>query len=90
MAYKACYPYNLPMSAPSFEESFQRLEQLVQTLQQGGLTLEESLVLFEEGMKLARWCGEQLSAAELKVTQLRSEFFEDLPATQDCPPDSLP
>lgn len=77
------------MSKPSFEECFLRLEQIVQALQQGGLTLEESLALFEEGMGLARQCSEQLAAAELKVTQLRSAFLEGLPSEEDYPPDML-
>ncbi len=77
------------MSQPSFEEGFSRLEQIVQTLQQGGLTLEESLVLFEEGMGLARLCSERLTAAELKVTELRSAFLEDMPSEADYPPDMM-
>lgn len=78
------------MSEPSFEDCFKRLEQIVQALQQGGLTLEEGLKLFEEGMKLAGKCGDCLSAAELKVTQLRSTFLEDLSSGSDLPPDMLP
>lgn len=77
------------MPRPSFEECFVRLEQIVQALQQGGLTLEESLALFEEGMLLAKQCGEQLGAAELKVTELRSAFLKDLPSEVDYPPDIL-
>lgn len=77
------------MTQPSFEECFARLEQIIQTLQQGGLTLEESLALFEEGMVLARQCGQQLTAAELKVTKLRAAFSEDLPSESEYPPDLL-
>ena len=77
------------MAELTFEESFQRLDHIVQALQQGGLPLEESLALFEEGMAVARRCGEHLSAAELKVTQLRSAFFEEMSSTVDYSPDSL-
>lgn len=75
------------MTEASFEESFGRLEQVVQMLQQGGLTLEESLALFEEGMALARQCSQQLSAADLRVTQLRSAFLADLPSADEYPSD---
>ncbi len=77
------------MPEPSFEQCFMRLEQIVQALQQGGLTLEESLALFEEGMGLAKQCSELLTGAELKITQLRSAFFDALPSSVDYPPDIL-
>ena len=77
------------MTQPSFEECFTRLEQIVEALQRGGLTLEESLALFEEGMGMARQCSERLTAAELKVTELRASFLEDLPSESDYPPDVM-
>lgn len=54
----------------TFETGFAELEQVVDRLQEGGLTLEESMALFERGMLLARRCGEQLEKAELRVRQL--------------------
>ena len=45
----------------SFEEAFTRLEEKVQALEAGGLTLAEATSLFEEGMHLARLCNELLS-----------------------------
>lgn len=62
----------------SFEEAFARLEQTVQSLEAGGLTLEEATRLFEEGMRVARMCNERLSAAELKVTRLQTAFGEQM------------
>ena len=62
----------------SFEEAFTRLEQTVQALEAGGLTLEEATRLFEEGMRLARLCNEVLSATELKVTRLQTAFGEQM------------
>ena len=62
----------------SFVEAFARLEQTVQSLEAGGLTLEEATRLFEEGMRLARMCNERLSAAELKVTRLQTAFGEQM------------
>ena len=62
----------------SFEEAFTRLEQTVQALETGGLSLEEATRLFEEGMRLARLCNEVLSATELKVTRLQTAFGEQM------------
>ena len=54
----------------SFEEAFKELEGTVHRLEGGGLTLDESIALFERGMKLAEQCGQKLDDAELKVSQL--------------------
>lgn len=53
-----------------FEEALQELEAIVARLEEGDLSLEESLVLFERGQILADQCNEQLSAATLRVEQL--------------------
>ena len=55
---------------PTFEEVYTELEETVQKLEEGGLTLEELLGLFERGMRLVRVCGARLDAAELRVSQL--------------------
>jgi exodeoxyribonuclease VII small subunit len=55
---------------PSFEKSLARLEEIVDRLEGDELSLEESLALFEEGVKLAEQCGKRLDAAEKKVTLL--------------------
>ncbi|MFO7318230.1 MAG: exodeoxyribonuclease VII small subunit [Limnochordia bacterium] len=54
----------------SFEEAFSRLEQIVRRLESGEANLDESLRLFEEGVKLARVCSSRLDAAEGKIQQL--------------------
>ncbi len=54
----------------SFEEAFKELEDTVHRLEGGGLTLDESIALFERGMRLAKHCGQKLDEAELKVSQL--------------------
>lgn len=56
--------------ALSFEEAFARLEQIVRQLESGEVNLEESLRLFEEGVKLSRLCAQQLDAAEGKIVRL--------------------
>ena len=60
----------------SFEDSYARLEQVIQRLETGDLGLEESVRLYEEGMELAEHCGRQLDSAELKVTELLSTFTD--------------
>ncbi len=61
----------------SFEMGFAELEQVVARLQEGGLSLEESMALFERGMFLARQCGQQLEQAELRVHQLLADGREE-------------
>ena len=55
---------------PSFEESLKRLESVVEQLEKGELTLEDSLKLFEEGTQLTANCKQELDAAEGKVQML--------------------
>jgi exodeoxyribonuclease VII small subunit len=54
----------------SFEQAFTTLEDTVGKLESGGLTLEQAVALYEEGMRLAHLCGRQLDAAELRVSRL--------------------
>ncbi|MBI2524667.1 MAG: exodeoxyribonuclease VII small subunit [Candidatus Rokubacteria bacterium] len=58
------------MSDIKFEETLQRLEQIVDTLEAGDLPLEESLRAFEEGVGLARRCAQYLEAAEKRIELL--------------------
>ncbi len=51
----------------TFEESLKQLETIVGRLERGDLPLEESIKLFEEGMKLSTDCKTQLENAEGKV-----------------------
>ncbi len=53
-----------------FEKKLGRLEDIVEKMETGELTLEDSLKLFEEGVKLSRDCNVQLSEAEQKVKLL--------------------
>ena len=62
----------------SFEEALTKLEAAVAQLEQGdALTLDESLEVFEEGIRLTRLCREKLDTAELRVQQL-VEVDEDV------------
>ena len=51
----------------SFETALEKLESYVRTLEQGELTLDQSLSIFEDGMKLAKFCSKKLDEAEQKI-----------------------
>ena len=51
----------------TFESSLEELERIVRELEQGELTLEKSLELFEQGVKLSRDCQERLGQAERRI-----------------------
>lgn len=53
-----------------FEQSLGTLESLVTRMEQGEMTLEESLQAFENGIALTRECQARLAAAELQVNKL--------------------
>lgn len=59
--------------SPNFEESLEQLEELVETMESGDLSLEESLKAFESGIKLTRECQTRLQEAEQKVQILVQE-----------------
>ncbi|MCG8381282.1 MAG: exodeoxyribonuclease VII small subunit [Gammaproteobacteria bacterium] len=59
-----------PKPPKNIEEALQQLETLVVNLEQGDLSLDESLAQFEQGIALTRYCQETLTQAELKVQQL--------------------
>ena len=62
----------------SFEEAVSLLEQTVQALESGGLTLAESTAMYERGMKLARICNEMLNSAEARITRIRTTYGEQM------------
>lgn len=55
-----------------FEKKLGRLEEIVQKMDNGDLALEDSLKLFEEGIKLSRECQTRLTEAEAQVKKLVS------------------
>lgn len=58
------------MNNKTFEESIQRLEQIVRAMEQGDVALDESLKLFQEGTELIQNCGRLLNEAELHVRKI--------------------
>ncbi|MDY6951741.1 MAG: exodeoxyribonuclease VII small subunit [Thermodesulfobacteriota bacterium] len=73
------------MAKPTFEDAMKRLEDIVQELEAGTLSLDEALKTFQEGIKLSKFCAKKLDEAERKVSVLlqddagtvRSEPFQE-------------
>jgi exodeoxyribonuclease VII small subunit len=71
--------------ANEFEKAFQQLEKIVQRLEAEELPLDESLQLFEEGIRLSRFCHQRLEEVEKKIELIladakgepRTEAFEE-------------
>ncbi len=57
----------------SFEEALERLNEIVLSLEKGDIKLEDSISLFEEGVKLSRFCKEVLKRAADKVEEYKKE-----------------
>ncbi len=60
-------------SDPRFEEAYQELVQIIDQLESGELSLDESMALFERGQRLVQLCEGQLNTAELRISQLLSD-----------------
>ena len=56
----------------NFEESLSRLEEITSLLEKGDMSLDESLKIFEEGIKLSRFCEKKLTEVEHKIEVLKS------------------
>lgn len=64
--------------AKRFEQAFAELQEVVQQLESGQLTLDESLRLFEKGVQLARLCATRLDEAERQIEKLLEGTREPL------------
>lgn len=62
----------------SFEDSLKRLQEISDLLESDEVTLDESIKLYEEGMKLSEFCYSTLEKAELKVEELKNKFSENI------------
>lgn len=67
--------------AMKFEEAIKQLGEIVKNLESGEVPLDESIALFEEGMKLSKRCAEILEQAEQKVRFLQQETEQN---TNEC------
>ena len=57
----------------SFEEQISELEKIINELENGNLNLDDSVVKFEEGMKISKECSKMLENAEKKITILLND-----------------
>lgn len=74
----------MPPSAPrsnEFEKAFQQLETIVQRLEGEELPLDESLQMFEEGIRLSRFCHQRLEEVEKKIELILADA-KGQPVTQ--------
>ncbi len=66
-----------------FEDSIKELEKIVEKLEKGDAGLDESLELFEKGIKLSKACNEMLDKAEKKVSVLINGEKQDFIAEEE-------
>ena len=71
-----------------FEQALATLESLVERMEKGELSLEESLHCFEEGVQLTRECQRMLKAAELRVEKLAQTETGLESSPLDIPPEN--
>jgi len=58
------------MATKTFEQAMEELENIVDALEKGDLTLEQTIKKFERGMELSKFCSEKLTEVELKLKKL--------------------
>ena len=68
---------------PSFEKALAELEAIVAKMEDGGLSLEQSLAAHKRGLELARLCRERLEAAQQQVRVLEGEVLKPLLSDAD-------
>ena len=57
----------------SFEEAYAALERIAEKLSDNSISLDESVKLYEEGVKLSKYCAETLETAKQKIEKLQNE-----------------
>ena len=67
----------------NFEKDLARLEEISSLLDSENIGLEESIALYEEGIKLSKTCLTTLKKAELKITELKKDMSEISPDDND-------
>jgi exodeoxyribonuclease VII small subunit len=77
-----------PERSPAFESVYDELQQVVRSLEEGGMDLERALQLFEKGSQLAQACERIIDEAELRVTRLTAETASPLSDAPIDPTDS--
>ena len=64
--------------ANTFEHSLKRLEEIVEALEQGDVSLYDAMQMYEEGVKLSKECLDKLTQAKLKLKKLSKDVNGDL------------
>ena len=62
----------------NFESTLSEIEKIIESLEEGNLTLENSIKAYEKGISLTKACQKMLSDAELKIKKLSSKEGEDV------------
>lgn len=62
------------MERITFEEALKKLEAIIGELEDGEVTLEDSVALYEEGMKLSKFCSEVMERAELRIEKVNEKL----------------
>lgn len=62
----------------TFEDSFKRLEKILEKLESDDCTLDETIMLYEEGLKLAKICYDKLNTAELRIKEINKNLKGEL------------
>ncbi|WMJ23032.1 exodeoxyribonuclease VII small subunit [Paludicola sp. MB14-C6] len=61
------------MEELTFEKALLQLEELITSLEKGELSLEQSIQVYEQGVKLTAFCNKELKTAKLKIEELKAE-----------------
>lgn len=80
-------PAKAQPETPGFEEALKRLTAIVERLESGDLSLEQSLSLFEEGTRLSRSSQAQLDSAEKRVEELLAIDAAGQPVVRELDPE---
>lgn len=65
------------MKKMTYEQALKRLEEIVEKLDSGSLSLEESIKLFEESTQLTAFCSDSLENAKVKISELSTKKGEN-------------
>ncbi|GAJ46096.1 exodeoxyribonuclease 7 small subunit [Holospora elegans E1] len=65
------------LASLSFEAAMKQLEEIVKKFESGGLTLEESVIAYEKGVRLRQYCDELLKNAKLRMEQVSRNLEEE-------------
>ena len=67
----------MPEKEVSFEQSINRLEEIVSILEENDQSLDKTIALFEEGLDLVKYCDNKLKQFELKIAEIKRKNDEE-------------